>query len=88
MKGNQGDTKWNGAIHEKLCIPSRASPPLNQEKRKAEGNSKRKKEGAGKSQAVSHVVLTGQRAFSMLALCSSATLLHAFTSLTFFLVLL
>lgn len=41
MKGSQGDTAWNGAMHEKLCMPSTASPPQNQEKRKAVGNKAR-----------------------------------------------
>jgi len=41
VKGSQRDTEWNGAMHEKRCVPSRASPPQHQEKRKAVGNKAR-----------------------------------------------
>lgn len=48
MKGSQGDTEWNSAICEKLCMLSRARPPRHQEKRKAVGNKAR---GGKKDQA-------------------------------------
>lgn len=41
VKGSQGDTEWNSAIREKLCVLSRARPPRHQQKRKAVGNKAR-----------------------------------------------
>ena len=48
MKGSQGDTEWNGAMCEQLCMLSGANPPQDKEKRKAVGNKAR---GVRKEQA-------------------------------------
>lgn len=48
LKGSQGDTEWNGAMCEQLCMLSGANPPQDKEKRKAVGNKAR---GVRKEQA-------------------------------------
>lgn len=48
MKGSQGETEWNSAMREPLCMLSRANPPQDKEKGKAVGN---KATGVKKEQA-------------------------------------
>lgn len=41
MKGSQGDSEWNGAMHEQLCLLSEANPLQDKERRRVEGNKAR-----------------------------------------------
>lgn len=48
MKGRPGDTEWNSAMCEQLCMLSGAKPPQHKEQRKAVRNNGR---GIKKEQA-------------------------------------